>query len=100
MKQKRIRDFGIEIGHFPCGAHNKITDVPGVTVGQVTLRKGEIQTGVTVVMPAQDNLFTCKMTAACHVWIWKNDRAFTDTGIGMPGNADCLDEHIKCGIGQ
>ena len=67
MKQKRIRDFGIEIGHFPCGAHNKITDVPGVTVGQVTLRKGEIQTGVTVVMPAQDNLFTCKMTAACHV---------------------------------
>lgn len=67
MKQKRVRDFGIEIGHIPCGVRNKITDVPGVTVGQVTLRKGEIQTGVTVVMPAQDNLFAHKMTAACHV---------------------------------
>jgi D-aminopeptidase len=67
MKQKRIRDYGIKIGRLPCGKRNKITDVPGVTVGQVTLRKGEIQTGVTVVMPAQDNLFTRKMTAACHV---------------------------------
>ena len=38
MKQKRIGDYGVRLGVFPCGPLDKITDVPGVTVGHATIR--------------------------------------------------------------
>jgi len=39
------------IGRLPSGARDAITDVAGVTVGHATLDEGEVQTGVTVVLP-------------------------------------------------
>lgn len=64
---RRICDYGIEIGLWPKGRRNKITDVPGVTVGHKTLCEGEIRTGVTVILPVQDNIFLNKCTAAAYV---------------------------------
>ncbi|MBR5547151.1 MAG: P1 family peptidase [Clostridia bacterium] len=64
---KRSRERGIIIGELPAGRRNLITDVPGVTVGHVTIAEGKHNTGVTVIMPCQDNPFTGKLTAAGHV---------------------------------
>ena len=44
----RARELGIVPGLLPTGPLNAITDVPGVAVGQATLREGDsIRTGVT-----------------------------------------------------
>jgi len=57
----RPRDDGIRIGRLPTGPLNAITDVVGVRVGHVTVRRDEpdppagrgvARTGVTVVVPA------------------------------------------------
>lgn len=45
------RDFGIICGIMPTGSKNAITDVPGVRVGHHTLRDGDINTGVTAILP-------------------------------------------------
>lgn len=42
---------------LPCGPHNRLSDVAGVRVGHATLAEGEIQTGVTAIVPNSDNLF-------------------------------------------
>ena len=68
MFQKRIRDLGIQVGELPCGKRNKITDVPGVTVGHCTIDTETHKTGVTVVMPCYDNIFANKMLGAGFVW--------------------------------
>ncbi|EGA90431.1 peptidase S58, DmpA [Planococcus donghaensis MPA1U2] len=65
--QKRIRDYGVEIGVLKTGKLNAITDVAGVTVGQVTLSRGNMQTGVTVIKPHQGDLFHEKLIASSHV---------------------------------
>lgn len=62
-----IRNYGYKIGSLPTGPKNAITDVSGVTVGHTTINERDCHTGVTVILPAQDNLFTNKLTAACHV---------------------------------
>ena len=64
---KKIRDYGIHIGELPTGKNNSITDVPGVTVGNVTLDKNNAKTGVTAIMPHSGNLFKEKVIAASHV---------------------------------
>ncbi len=68
MPQQRIRDAGILVGELPCGAHNKITDVPGVTVGHSTIDTENHHTGVTVILPCRENIFANKLPAACFVW--------------------------------
>ncbi len=65
--KKRIREYGIVIGSHEPGRRNKITDVPGVTVGHTTIDTEEHKTGVTVIMPCQDNMFANKLTAAAFV---------------------------------
>lgn len=65
--QKRLRDCGIKIGGLGTGKLNSITDVPGITVGHCTVDDGAVKTGVTAVMPSQDNIFKSKMMAAGHV---------------------------------
>ncbi|GHW01028.1 aminopeptidase [Lactobacillus nasalidis] len=45
---------------------NNLTDVPGVKVGQVTLRTGGINTGVTAIIPGE-NIFKEKMLASGQV---------------------------------
>jgi D-aminopeptidase len=56
---QRARDFGVPFDGRP-GSFNAITDVPGVTVGQTTLIRGEgplikgegpVRTGVTAILP-------------------------------------------------
>ncbi len=57
----RWRELGLRIGAFETGAANAISDVPGVTVGHVTVwrdepdppgGRGVARTGVTVVVPS------------------------------------------------
>ncbi len=63
----RIREYGISVGCMPAGPLNKISDVPGVTVGHSTVISGRHQTGVSVIMPCPDDPFTHKLTAASYV---------------------------------
>lgn len=60
--------MNLTIGRMPHGARNLITDVPGVRVGHATIDRGACHTGVTVVMPPQDNPYTDKLTAASCVF--------------------------------
>lgn len=49
------------------GKNNSITDVPGVLVGHATLVEGDVQTGVTAILPKSYNWFRDKTRATCHV---------------------------------
>lgn len=60
--------MNMPIGRLPHGERNLITDVPGVRVGHATVDAGDCHTGVTVVLPPQENPFTDKLTAACCVF--------------------------------
>ena len=57
----------LKVGRMEHGKRNNIADVPGVTVGHCTVDNDRHKTGVTVVMPCQDDIFKNKMVAACHV---------------------------------
>ena len=64
----RARDLGIAPGVFRPGAHNAITDVTGVRVGQVTVQEGDsVRTGVTAILPHAGNLYLERVPAALHV---------------------------------
>lgn len=66
--QERARDFGIPFGVMNPGPWNAITDVRGVKVGHVTLVEGDhIRTGVTAILPHDDNIFQFKVPAAVYV---------------------------------
>lgn len=57
--------FGLTVGRGTPGPRNLISDVPGVTVGHVTIRDGgSVNTGVTAVLPHGGNLFRDKVLAA------------------------------------
>lgn len=60
-------ELGIRIGTLPHGPLNKISDVPGVTVGHCTVDTETHKTGVTVVLPCAENPFLEKLPAASHV---------------------------------
>ena len=65
---KTLREWGFPTGIFQTGQYNAITDVPGVTVGHVTLIEGDsIRTGVTAIVPHQGNIFRQKVPAAIYV---------------------------------
>ena len=58
-QNKRLRDYGVEIGVLKTGKYNAITDVAGVQVGHTTLINGDsIRTGVTAILPHLGNIFT------------------------------------------
>jgi D-aminopeptidase len=64
-ERPRARELGMQIGVFPTGAHNAITDVPEVRVGQVTVWGGDdVRTGVTAILPHGGNVFREKVPAA------------------------------------
>lgn len=65
--QKRIQDYHIKIGSLKTGPLNKISDVSGVTVGHRTIQNEKAQTGVTAIMPSEQNIFEKKLIAASHV---------------------------------
>lgn len=71
----RARDMGLRIGLLEPGPRDAITDVPGVLVGHATLIEGEgrrvvgqgpVRTGVTIVVPHEDHVFTEPVFAGCH----------------------------------
>ncbi|HEX5828428.1 MAG TPA: P1 family peptidase [Candidatus Limnocylindrales bacterium] len=71
----RARELGLGIGLLEPGEHDAITDVPGVRVGHTTLISGEgplvvgqgpVRTGVTVVIPHEDDVWTEPLFAGCH----------------------------------
>lgn len=67
MENKKIREYGINIGNIKTGKNNSITDIRGVSVGHVTLDEDNIKTGVTAILPHEGNVFREKLIAACHV---------------------------------
>lgn len=61
MKRCSLRDLGIQIGSYPTGEFNNITDVKGVKVGHLTLTEAQnIRTGVTLILP-NDKIFNNKL---------------------------------------
>ena len=67
-ERPRARDIGLEIGIFPPGPLNAITDVEGVKVGHATVIEGDsVHTGVTAIIPGPGNLYTHPVPAAVHV---------------------------------
>ncbi|MBE6993481.1 MAG: P1 family peptidase [Ruminococcaceae bacterium] len=78
---KPIRAYGFDTGGVP-GLRNLITDVPGVTVGHCTIDTDRCKTGVTVILPCQDNMFRRKLTAA----------AFVHNGFGKTAGIPQIDE--------
>ncbi len=82
MTGKRIADFGIRTGVCEKGPGNRITDVPGVRVGHATVRDERHHTGVTVILPCEDNPFVQKLTAA----------AFVQNGFGKTIGTVQIDE--------
>lgn len=65
--EAKWKSRGIRVGKLPCGPLDKISDVPGVTVGHCTLADGGVQTGVTALLPHQGDIFHDKVMAASHV---------------------------------
>ena len=67
-QHRTLREWGFPTGIFEPGQYNAITDVPGVTVGHVTLIEGDsVRTGVTAIVPHQGNIFRQKVPAAIYV---------------------------------
>ena len=64
---KRIRAYGIIPGDMTPGPLNKISDVAGVTVGHAAVNTAEHKTGVTVILPCEDNPYRKKLTAAAYI---------------------------------
>src|SRR6478735_2018294 len=71
----RTRDLGIVIGRGRPGPGNAITDVAGVRVGHATIVEGDgalvvgrgpVRTGVTVVVPHEDDRWNEPVYAGCH----------------------------------
>ena len=64
-------EWGFQVGTLPKGARDKISDVPGVTVGHCTLADGVVQTGVTALLPHQGIFSTKKCwRPASHQRLW------------------------------
>ncbi len=65
----RLRDLGVAIGALPPGEFNAITDVEGVWVGHTTVVRDEptvVRTGVTVIAPRQNTIWTDYAFCAWH----------------------------------
>lgn len=72
----RFRDLGFNVGRFPAGKLNAITDVRGVAVGHSTIIKGEgrlipgkgpVRTGVTAILPGAGNSFEERVIAGAFI---------------------------------
>jgi D-aminopeptidase len=64
----RLRDRGLVTGELTAGPRNAITDVPGVVVGHATLKGGQVNTGVTAILPHGGNVFQDKVAASSVVF--------------------------------
>jgi D-aminopeptidase len=67
-ERMRARELGVAPGIFAPGRLNAITDVEGVRVGQVTLKRGDnVRTGITAIFPHAGNAYLSRVPAAVHV---------------------------------
>jgi len=66
-KQRRISDYGIEIGELDTGKLNKISDVKGVKVGHFTIDTDIYKTGATIISPSEKNIYLDKLIASSYV---------------------------------
>lgn len=64
---QRARQLGLIEDKGETGPANSLTDVPGVQVGHVTIRDGDVRTGVTALLPHPGNVFLEKVPAAVEV---------------------------------
>ena len=65
---RRVREWGLKPGVMAMGPLNAITDVEGVKVGQVTIKRGDsVRTGVTAILPHGGNIFQQKVPAGLFV---------------------------------
>lgn len=67
MNKKKASEYGLKVGKLKSGALNKITDVKGLRVGHYTVDDGYNNTGVTVVVPSEKNVFVNKLPCAVYV---------------------------------
>lgn len=68
LGQKRVQDYDMRIGIFDRGEYNAITDVKGVLVGHKTIiMHDSIRTGVTAIIPHENNIFRNKVPAAIYI---------------------------------
>ena len=74
-KRRLLRHFGFQVGRFPNGPKDSITDVPGVRVGHSTIiegtgkRKsgtGPVRTGVTAIFP-NDNIYMERVISGAYI---------------------------------
>ena len=87
MSQLRARDLGLAVGQLPTGQRNKITDVPGVSVGHVTIDTCRYKTGLTAILPCPENPFVHKLPAAeCAEEAVLNSLLTAHTTVGWQGN--------------
>ncbi len=63
----RARDLDLSCGIMRPGPLNAVTDVPGVMLGHSSLRRGDLHTGFTALLPHGGNLFRRKVRAAVDV---------------------------------
>ncbi len=72
----RARELGLPLGRFKPGKHNAITDVEGVLVGHSTIVRGDgplkpgegpVRTGVTAILPNQENIFMDRLAGGAFV---------------------------------
>ena len=78
QKRSTPRRLGLWMGQMPVGPYNDITDVPGVSVGNISLIKGvgplvpsgggPVRTGVTAILPCPDNLYRHPCRAGIEVF--------------------------------
>jgi D-alanine--D-alanine ligase len=77
VQRATVSELGIQIGRFPRGVHNAITDVKGVRVGHFTWNEDNVQipgqaetsnvrTGVTAILPA-GKAYTNRLVAGGYI---------------------------------
>ena len=110
----RAREAGVAVGILPTGEHNAITDVAGVLVGQTTVIRDGVNTGVTAILPHASNAYLERVPAAivvgngfgkllgttqvrelgeletpilltCTLCVWKAADAMVEWLLGQPG---------------
>ena len=99
----RLRDLNIQIGTYPTGPHNAITDVPDVLVGHSTLiynKPRVARTGVTIILPRADSIWDDYAFAGYHAFNGNGEM----TGLpwleesGMLGSAIGLTNTFQVGV--
>ena len=65
--RQRLRALGVEIGRFETGPWNAITDVAGVRVGHCSVLDGSARTGVTAILPNDDDIFASRLLGGAFI---------------------------------